>query len=48
MKKENFCDIYVARIPSGEMVFESLYPESREAEVAGVRNERVMSGWRYS
>ena len=41
MKKENFCDIYVARIPSGEMVFESLYPESREAEVAGVRNERV-------
>jgi len=41
MKKEYFCDIYVARIPEGAVVYETLYPESRDKEVSGVRNERV-------
>ncbi len=41
MKKENFCDIYVARIPSGEVGFAPLCPEAREKEVSGVKNERV-------
>lgn len=41
MNRENFCDIYVARIPTGEIGYETLYPENREIEVSGVRNERV-------
>ena len=41
MKKEYFCDVYIARIPEGEVAYEALYPESRDKEVSGVRNERV-------
>ena len=41
MNREKFCDIYVARISAGAANYEPLYPESRENEVSGIKNERV-------
>ena len=41
MNKKHFCDVYIAPIPSGDVEYKSLYPESREREVLQIKNERV-------